>query len=236
MGLNYFMIGEVSSLDYGVIISKAGVYSAPARIYEAVSVPGRSGDILFDEGRYENITITYEAALLSQNGNLDSFRAWLSSFVGYVRIEDTYHPEEYRLGFPSEGISITTELALHVGRFTVSFNCKPQRFLKSGEIGTRYTNNTTLFNPTRFVAKPLIRVYGYGVLGIGADTVTISNHALDYIDLDCDLCDAYCDATNANSYVSLSGDDYPSLGVGKTGFTLGNGITAIEVFPHWWTL
>ena len=31
MGLNYFMIGEVSSLDYGVIISDAAVFNAPAR-------------------------------------------------------------------------------------------------------------------------------------------------------------------------------------------------------------
>ena len=234
--LNYFMIGEVSSLDYGVIISKAGVYNAPARVYEAVSVPGRNGDVLFDEGRYENVTVTYEAALLNKNANLDGFRAWLSSFVGYVRIEDTYHPEEYRLGFPSDGILITTEAALKIGRFTVSFNCKPQRFLKSGEIKSRYTTDITLFNPTRYEAKPLIRVYGYGILGVGNDTVTINTHALDYIDLDCSLCDAFCGSSNANNYVSLSGDDYPSLGVGKTGITLGSNITAIEVWPHWWTL
>ena len=236
MGLNYFMIDEVSSLDYGVIISNAEVYSAPVRIYESVSVPGRNGDILFDEGRYENIIVSYEAALFNKNGNLDGFRAWLSSFVGYVRIEDTYHPDEYRLGYPSGEISITTEKALKIGRFNVSFCCKPQRFLKSGEIGMRYVNNVTLFNPTRYIAKPLIRVYGHGVLGVGDTMVTITSHIFEYIDLDCDLCDSYCGPSNANQYVSLSGDDYPSLGVGTTGITLGSGIIAIEVFPRWWTL
>ena len=236
MGLNYFMIEETSSLDYGVIISKAAVFDAPARAYESVSVPGRNGAVLFDEGYYENVTVTYEAALLNKNANLDGFRAWLLSFTKYVRLEDTYHSEEYRLAIPSGGFSASMEQALKIGRFKVQFDCKPQRFLKSGEIGTRYTEDVTLFNPTRYAAKPLIRVYGHGVLGVGNDTVTISSNALDYIDLDCDLCDAFCGSANANSYVTLSGDDYPSLGVGKTGITLGTGITAIEVFPRWWTL
>lgn len=236
MGLNYFMIGEVSSLDYGVIISNAAVFDAPARVYESVSVPGRNGAVLFDEGYYDNVTVTYEASLLNKHANLDGFRAWLMSHTTYVRLEDTYHPEEYRLAVPSGGFSVSTEIANKVGHFKVQFDCKPQRFLKSGDVGTKYTENITLFNPTQYPAKPLIRVYGYGQLGVGNDTVTISRHSLDYIDLDCDLCDAYCGGANANPYVSLSGDDYPLLEVGTTGITLGSGITAIEVYPHWWTL
>ena len=236
MGVNYFMINGTSSLDFGVIISDAAVFNAPARAYEAVNVPGRNGAVLFDEGRYENVTVTYEAALLNRKGNLDGFRAWLASFTSYVRLEDTYHPEEYRLAMPDGGVEISTEIANKIGRFKVQFNCKPQRFLKSGEIGTTYNANLVLFNPTRFTARPLIRVYGEGVLGVGNDTVTIAPHGLEYIDLDCDLCDAYCESTNANSYVTLSGDDYPSIPAGKTGITFDAGITAVEIYPRWWTL
>lgn len=236
MGLNYFMIGETSSLDYGVIISNAAAFSAPARAYESVSVPGRNGAVLFDEGYYENIIVSYEASLLNRKGNLDEFRAWLSSYTSYIRLEDTYHPEEYRLGIPNGGLEVTTGMANKVAQFKVQFNCKPQRFLKSGEIGTQYDESVTLFNPTRYPARPLIRVYGSGDLGVGNDTVTIASNALDYIDLDCDLCDAFCGSANANTYVTLSGDDYPVLPAGKTGITLGTGITAIVVYPRWWTL
>ena len=237
MGLNYFMIGEVSSLDYGVIISKAAVFNAPARVYEEVSVPGRNGTVLFDEGRYENVKVSYEAALRNKNANLDGFRAWLSSFVGYVRIEDTYHPEEYRLGVLSGGLSVSTEAANKIGRLTVEFNCKPQRFLKIGETGTSYTENVTLFNPTFYPAKPLIRVYGYGELGIGENTITIGANDLPYIDLDFDLCDATSGAVNANQYVTLTGDNYPVLPGNKTtGITLAQTISSIVVYPRWWTL
>ena len=236
MGLNYFMIGEVSSLDYGVIISDAAVFDAPARVYESVNVPGRNGAVIFDEGYYENVTVTYEASLLNKNSNLDGFRGWLMSHTKYVRLEDTYHPEEYRLAIPSGGIQVSTEHANKIGHFKVQFDCKPQRFLKSGEMGTVYTEDVTLFNPTQYASKPLIRVYGNGVLGIGDGTITIASHPFEYIDLDCDLADAYCGGGNANSYVTLSGDNYPSFEVGTTGLTLGTGISSIEVFPRWWTL
>lgn len=236
MGLNYFMIDEVSSLDFGVVISSAAVFNAPQRAFEEVKVPGRNGTILFDEGYYENVTVSYEASILNKGVNLDGFRAWLMSFTSYCRIEDTYHPEEYRIGVPSGGFDASMNELLAAGTFKVQFNCKPQRFLKVGELSTRYTSDVTLFNPTHFAAKPLIRVYGAGELGIGSDTVTIKKHSLDYIDLDCDIADAYCDSTNANSYVSLSGDNYPELESGKTGITLGDGITAVEISPRWWTL
>lgn len=236
MGLNYFMIDEVSSLDFGVVISNAAVFNAPQRAFEEVKVPGRNGTILFDEGYYENVTVSYEASVLNKGVNLDGFRAWLMSHTAYCRIEDTYHSEEYRIGVPSGGFEATMNEQLAAGTFKVQFNCKPQRFLKVGELSTRYTADVTIFNPTHFAAKPLIRVYGAGELGIGDDTVTVKKHSLDYIDLDCDLADSFCGSTNANSYVSLSGDDYPSLRVGKTGITLGDGITAVEIAPRWWTL
>lgn len=236
MGLNYFMIDGVSSLDFGVVISNAAVFNAPSRAFESVNVPGRNGAILFDEGYYENVTVSYEASLLNKGVNLDGFRAWLMSFTSYHRIEDTYHSEEYRIGIPDGGFEATMNEQLAAGTFKVQFNCKPQRFLKSGELFTRYTSGATLFNPTHFTSKPMIRVYGAGDIGIGEDTVTIKKNDLEYIDLDCDLCDATCGSTNANIYVTLSGDDYPALKAGKTGITLGNGITAVEIAPRWWTL
>lgn len=236
MGLNYFMIDEVSSRDFGVIISNAAVFNAPARVFESVNVPGRNGAILFDQGYYENVTVSYEASLLNEGVNLDGFRAWIMSHTGYCRIEDTYHSEEFRIGVPDGGFEATLNEQLAAGTFSVKFNCKPQRFLKVGELFTAYDSAVTLFNPTRFPAKPLIKVYGYGLLGIGDQSVTISRHSLDYIELDCDIADAYCENTNANSYVKLSGDNYPELTAGKTGIKFSEGISLVEIAPRWWTL
>ena len=236
MGLNYFMIEGRASTDFGAVIESAGVYGAPSRVYEEVSVPGRNGTLLFDEGRYENIDVSYDVAIRNDGVNLDGFRAWIQSFSSYVRIEDTYHPEEYRLGIPKGGLSPKMSQGNKNGRLTVTFNCKPQRFLKIGEIGTPYATDVTLFNPTHYDAQPLIRVYGYGDLGIGDETVTITSHSLSYIDLDCALQDAFCGSTNANQYVTLSGTEYPVLKPGSNGITLDNNISSVIIYPRWWTL
>ena len=85
-----------------------------------------------------------------------------------------------------------------------------------------------------FDAKPLIRVYGVGELGIGSETITITKGATEYIDIDCDIQDCYEGLENRNGLVSLT--DFPTLPSGNTGITLGTGITKVEITPRWWTL
>ncbi len=46
--------GQPSS-SFGLIISEKDIYSAPAHDVSFVSVPGRNGDVLIDNNRYENM-------------------------------------------------------------------------------------------------------------------------------------------------------------------------------------
>ena len=61
-----------------------------------------------------------------------------------------------------------------VGKFDIVFNCKPQRFLTSGSTKTTLTANGTITNPTRFAARPLLEVNGYGAIDINGETVSIN--------------------------------------------------------------
>ena len=83
----------------------------------------------------------------------------------------------------------------------------------------------------------MLRVYGAGTFGIGGNTVTITA-ADGYTDMDCELEDAYKDtaAVNKNSYVVLSGDNFPTIPPGTQGIELGSGITQIDIVPRWWKL
>jgi len=234
---NYFQIGDVSSLDFGIVISEASVWGSPKRVYEEVSVPGRNGVVLFDQGYYENVPVSYNCQILDSGGKVDQFRAWLASQLGYVKLEDTYHPEEYRLAKVDDGLSPRMSLwALKRGDFNVQFSAKPQRFLKIGDVGTEYDNNFTIFNPTYYEAQPIIRVYGYGTLTVGNTTVTITQNALPYIDIDSAVMDCYHEGDNANQYVALSSEKYPALGVGATAITLSSNIPKIILFPKWYTM
>jgi phage-related protein len=76
------------------------------------------------------------------------------------------------------------------GQFDVKFSCKPQTYLKSGEKPKEFTASGSIYNPTMFDALPLMRIYGEGELEIGLETIRVKR-VDNYIDIDCELEDAY---------------------------------------------
>lgn len=124
----------IDSSDYGIIISGAGTYATPERDITSLSVPGRNGDIHFDNGRYNNIQVTYECGISKgfESKYLPFMRQMLSAPV-YSRLEDDYHLDEFRLGtFRAEMVPDVGTI-MRSGKFELVFDCKPQRFLKAGE-------------------------------------------------------------------------------------------------------
>lgn len=133
--MNQLIYGNINTADYQIGISGGGTYAAPERDVERFEVPGRNGELIVDNGRYKNIEVTYPAYIARKfKDNVEQFRSELMKLKGYQRIEDTYHPDEYRLGtfmgmFDPETVGAYNNSA----RFDLRFNCKPQRFLKSGD-------------------------------------------------------------------------------------------------------
>lgn len=241
---NYFTYGGESSADYGVYISGAGTYNAPVKVYDMVAVAGRNGDLALYGGRYENIELVYSAFL---HGDSTSFadkmaelRAVLSAPTGYQRLEDTYNPDEYRLGIFRSGLNVDATADNKAGTFDITFDCKPQRFLKSGETSQTFTANGNITNPTRFEAKPLLKVTGYGTLGVGDRSVIITGTAGQEIYIDCEIMEAWQMSGTAiiprNDYVQYVGNQFPVLASGVNGISMSGNITKVEVQPRWWRL
>ena len=140
-----------NSLDYGVYITGEAVYNAPGRVVDMVTIPGRNGSLAIDQGRFENIEITYPAGAFGTTQTeyskvMRAFRNFLASRYRYVRLEDDYHPDEYRLGLFKSGLEVDPVSMSRAGEFDIVFDCKPQRFLKSGEVpvsGADWTNVQT---------------------------------------------------------------------------------------------
>ena len=132
---NYLTFGNFDSRDFGVYISGEGTYNAPARVYNAISVPGRNGDLLIDGGKYDNISVKYPAFVAGNDfqTNLAAFRSALLSVNGYARLTDTYHPDEFRLAYYGDEFTVKARNRNDAGEFDIIFNCKPQRFLTAGE-------------------------------------------------------------------------------------------------------
>lgn len=243
MGINYFIFNGESSLDYGVYIGGQGTYNAPQRDIKKVSIPGRNGDLIMDNGRFLNIQVSYPIVVMDEfRDKTDAIRAWLSKPVTYARLEDTYHPDEYRMAILTGGIQFETSAFNKTGKAVVTFDCKPERFLKSGEYPISVLNGGDIWNPTMFSSKPLIHVAmtqtasSSGTITIGNQTITLTDITGGYVDIDCALMDCFAGATNMNSKVSVGNKGFPTLPPGKTGFTTTGEVDRLEITGRWWTV
>lgn len=233
---NFFTLGGADSRDYGVYISGQGVLDAPARSIDFYQVPGRDGDLIGMESRFLNGTLTYPAFIHSGfRANVAAFRAMLLSTHAYRRLIDSYNPDEYRMAVFAGPLSVKPTRPLNAGQFDIAFTVMPQRFLLSGEVVVPFTDSGSIENPTLFPAKPLLRVYGNGVVGVGGTNITIINADV-YTDIDCAMGYCYKGGSSKNLNVTLNTRDFPTLPPGQSGISLGSGISRVEVTPRWWTV
>lgn len=240
---HYFKFNARSVKDFGAYVSGADTFISSAPNIESKSVPGRNGDLLISDGAYKNISVSYTCQIIKDfETNFRSLAAWLFSEPGYKRLEDTYHPEYFRLGSAETALDADMTALNREGEFKVTFNCKPQMFLLSGETPIILTGSDTITNPTMYKARPMIRAYPTSTAPVtlvfnDTVTVTVNNvNNLDYIDIDCEIGEAYFGSTNCNdqvSFVSTSSDDLPYLKAGDNVIACDGDA---EITPRWWTI
>lgn len=235
--MHIFIYNGISTREYCVTVSGEDTWAKAAPDLNSVTIPGRNGELLLSNKRYNNVAISYNCGITRQfERDFTGFASQLLAAPGYHRLEDSYHPEYFRMAAITSGITPSMTALNHAGQFSVSFTCKPQMYFKSGEYKQEFTvSGGTLFNPSVHTAKPLIRVYGTGTLSIGDSFITI-NSADGYTDIDCDMQECYKGTVNCNGNVTLVNGEFPELHAGSNGVTFDSGITKVEITPRWWTL
>lgn len=221
--------------EMGIVVSGEGTYNAPEYDYAMQAVPGLNGDLIQDNGRYKNITVNYPAGI-TQNfaKNAEDARAFLLGYgAKYRRIQDDYHPNMYRMGIYSGGIDFEMGFLNRAGETTLSFNCKPQRFLLSGENPITVENGQSIYN-SWMPTKPLLLVTGNGTLSVGGTSITVSDTSGEFY-IDCELQDAWQGLSNLNDNIEVENHEYPVIPAGKSQVTF-TGITQLKIIPRWWTL
>ncbi len=186
-----FTFDGVNSLDYNIGITGSAVYNAPTRDVEMISIPGRDGEYALDHGRFNNIEITYPSGMGDNDQTnfaqrVSDLRNQLASRVGYKRLEDEYNPDEYRMAIYKSGLEVSPVQYSRAGQFDITFDCKPQRFLKSGETATSKARNSTISNPTLFDSHPLLQFNSNGsdgTISLGTQTLTVKSSPVGVIPL-----------------------------------------------------
>ena len=199
-----FTFDGVDSKDFGVYIADTGAFNAPERDVEMIEIPGRNGAYALDKGRFSNIEVTYNAFVATDSesdyiSGINALRNALCSRKGYCRLEDEFNPNEYRMAVYKNGLKVSS-VNDKAGEFTITFDCQPQRFLKSGETAVSVASGGTITNPTLFESHPIIKFNADadGSISFGDYTVNVIGALAGRIPLDLTVDASY----STNSYIS----------------------------------
>lgn len=224
-----------SSDDFHVIVEHYPPRPVPRRKTEKWAVPGRSGDVIFAQDAWENVSRNYDVYISAERPGLPRPAAWATSWLmapNYCQLWDEYDEDTFVMALFTGGVDIQN-IDNAFGRFTLSFDCWPQRFLREGAEPIVMAQGGVLVNPTVYTAEPSIFVQGSGsgVLTIGENRLSLSD--CNGITLDCRDEEAYRGVLNLNTTVR---GDYPRLTAGENAVSWSGGITAVEITPRWYVI
>lgn len=237
---DWVVFADADSRDYGVYITEVKNQKIPSRDVEKIAIPGRNGSLTIDNGRWNDTEAVYGCAIPGDFLNkFSDFMAAILSQSGYCRLVDSISQDTYRLAMITQDVDAELHKRGKTGAFELTFTCKPQRYLLSGETPIQMGSGTVV-NPTAFPAKPLITVYGTGPGDLSIGGVTVEIKALeDQITLDCETMNAWRkvgDAATQNKNGDIYAMEFPVLKPGDNPVQITGGISQIEIIPRWWTL
>lgn len=240
---NGFIFGKKATWDFPILkVEKYPDIPAPVKRFEAVSIPGRNGNVHIFEGSFDNITKSYECYFHADDfvsATAHEVKAWLVAPQGYQRLIDLYDPDCFYRASVLEAIKIENWMNQYA-RFTVNFTCDPRAFLISGDNQIPVdTSGIVLRSPCDFPALPLITIHGTGdgTISVGGTTVQLFS-MVDTVTLDCELQDAYRDRGGIleNWNNKIYAPEFPVLQPGENEISWSGGVERVEIIPRWWTL
>jgi phage-related protein len=233
----------VSNADIGLTLQEPFRLYAPVPNVTTVTIPGRNGDLHYYDGSYQNRRGEVSAYLLQEEEVVKSFvplHNWMFGKNGYRRLEIDHDPDHFLMARVKNGADIIPRIN-KLSSFILSFDCKPQRYLKIGEEAIAFEKNEgveiekVIENPTLYPAKPLYKITGTGsgYFAIG-ENAAILNSMDGVLYYDAETETAYRGSENLNHKISVSQDLI--CGIGSQTVTIGGSITRLEIIPRWWEL
>lgn len=187
----FFTFDGLKSSDYGIWISGENSFYTPERDVTVVEIPGRNGSLTLDNGRWKNVRIDYPCFMSNDfKEGFDAFKNAILPKLGYLRLEDTYHPTGYRKARFLGGIKPKTGPYNRSAEFTLSFDAWPQFYLfPQGSIFPEsiiINGGGTIDNvPLVSYSQPQVTVYFANplVYETKSGSVTIGDHTMTFTDV-----------------------------------------------------
>lgn len=243
--MTFFTYNGISSENFGLHIESKDIYSAPEYDVDFNSIPGRNGDLLISNSRFNNLKVSYTVFLARENTvelakTIRGIKSWLYKEPDrYHLITDSYDTGYVRYGVIKGNLDIAEQLN-RVGSFTVTFSCKPFRYSETGfEDIIIPSSGSVITNPEGFDASPVITIDAGSSFSLTVQNVGY-NKTWSFSDINGKI---ICDSEQMNFYYDTSllndrvtGDGFPILPPGDNIISWAGDVTAVTVKPGWCTL
>lgn len=227
-------------ITFGGDVVPAHIASAPHNIrpvrkMSVVQIAGSNREIVDMEDAWECYDQKY--SMYIGDGTEDSIQAALDDVArvlfknGWQTLLDDYEPDCYRLAYYKGGFDAENRYT-RLGKFDITFRCRPERYLVSGNVRVSINSGEKIINPTEYNAKPLIHIEGSGsgTLTVAGTQMSFTD-IVDYLNIDCDKMDVYrLPSENKNSLMTGS---FPVLPSGDSTILFTGGITSVTITPRW---
>lgn len=251
-----------SSADFEMIVTEYPVLSRGVRRGDPYQIAGRNGTQIREDDTFENYTMTYKVAFPEDRGpsvTTAEIARWLLGSSGFCRLEDTFESDFYRLARYAGPLNIS-QLLDKCGEAPLTFDCQPERYLKTGEqpilapqaFLSSADGEFSIANPTAFAAEPVIHVVGSGIVHFKIETDPGTPWTTFYLDLGSEIqgitidCKTYKmtagDGSDFSSHATIaSSDGYKTLPklLGTTNIRKLSGsgnLQGLAITPRWWTV
>ena len=244
--INWIEFNGQDSRDFNLYVRTKQTFNRAKRDLSFVSVPGRSGDVIIDNGKYKNIEIEYgltldtpQHSIMTHNENFfyawDDICKWLSADDTYYKLVDSYDPLYYRKACLIDGLEIE-QPHYSIGKFNIKFNCKPYRYRLDGDTTLEIIQKgTTVLNTESHESLPYMKIYGSGdiYLHVGSGQYNFFNVS-GYVEVDSEMMNVYKGLINKSDDYQAS--NYPTFQTGSNTISWSGNVTKIEIKPRWRTI
>ena len=233
--------------QFGIEIENYPDYRKPQRKLDRYPVPGRNGDIIMMQDAWENVKQTYDIFIgdgitdHSVPVNLSGISEWLFTPKGYCELWDAFDPDHFRLAYFEGPFNLDALSVGRIGKATIEFDCKPQRYLFSGKTPVEFSSQGAVYNPTVFAAKPMVFVEGSadgdGTVTVGGTLFTITGIPASGLYIDCE--EMYCydgNGENMNSHVASGTSEFATLMQGSSDVSFTGDVLSVTITPRWFEI
>jgi len=219
-------------------IASVPVMPRPSRKGTVTQIAGTNREVVEMEYAWDSYDQTY--TMVVGDGSDDCVGEAIDAVArvlykdGWQKLTDSYDSDHFRLAYFKESWEVENRYT-RLGKFDITFHCRPERFLTTGETPVAVTSGGTITNPTTYKAKPLIHIEGSGsgTLTVNGTTMSFTG-IVDYLNIDCDTMNVYRLASENRN--NLMTGDFPVLNSGSNSVAFTGGITSVTITPRWWII